>query len=69
MSHFEAMRQTQEKLLEVYEQLGKVVGKLPLRIGDVLSEEPLELFDRTEHAETEQQASSLKESKETKGTE
>ncbi len=45
MTHLDAMKQAQEKLMEVYEQLGKVVGKMPLRLGDVLSDEPFEFLE------------------------
>lgn len=43
--YLEALNRSQNKLLEVYEEFGRVVEKLPLRIGDVFSEEPFELLD------------------------
>lgn len=51
MTHLDAMKQAQEKLLEVYEQLGKVVGKMPLRLGDVWSDEPFELLEEHEKSD------------------
>lgn len=43
--YLESLNRSQNKLLEVYEEFGRVVERLPLRIGDVFSEEPFELLD------------------------
>ena len=40
-----SLKRSRGSLLEVYEQLGNVVGQLPLRLGDVFSDEPFELLD------------------------
>ena len=38
--YLESLNRSQNKLLEVYEEFGRVVERLPLRIGDVFSDEP-----------------------------
>ena len=46
--YLESLNRSQNKLLEVYEEFGHVVERLPLRIGDVFSEEPFELLEKNE---------------------
>ena len=43
--YLDALNSSQKKLVEVYEEFGRVVEQLPLRIGDVFSEEPFELLE------------------------
>ena len=42
--YLESLNRSQNMLIEVYEDFGRLVGQLPLRIGDVFSEEPFELL-------------------------
>ncbi len=43
--YLESLNRSQNRLIEAYEELGRVVGRLPLRIGDVFSVEPFELLE------------------------
>lgn len=51
--YLESLNQSQNKLIEVYEEFGSLVGQLPLRLGDVFSEEPFELLDDPEKKNTD----------------
>lgn len=42
--YLESLNRSQNMLIEVYESFGRLVEQLPLRIGDVFSEEPFELL-------------------------
>ena len=50
--YLESLNRSQNKLLEVYEEFGHVVEQLPLRIGDVFSEEPFELLEKSKEDAT-----------------
>lgn len=43
--YLDSLNRSQNKLIEVYEEFGNIVDQLPLRIGDVFSEEAFELLD------------------------
>ena len=43
--YLDSLNRSQNKLLEVYEEFGRIVGQLPLRIGDVFSEKDFELLE------------------------
>lgn len=43
--YLESLNRSQNKLLEVYEEFGRIVGQLPLRLGDVFSEEDFQLLE------------------------
>lgn len=45
MNYLKALNDTQNKLVTTYNELGELVEKLPLRIGDILSEEPFDLLE------------------------
>lgn len=45
MNYLKALNDTQNKLVTTYNELGELVDKLPLRIGDILSEEPFDLLE------------------------
>ncbi len=49
--YLESLNRTQNKLIEVYEEFGRLVGQLPLRLGDVFSGEDFELLE--DHDEKE----------------
>ena len=49
--YLESLNRTQNRLIQVYEEFGRVVGQLPLRIGDVFSEEPFELLENPQKKE------------------
>ncbi len=58
MNYLKALNDTQNKLVATYHELGELVDKLPLRIGDIFSEEPFDLlenesFNRKETAKDE----------------
>lgn len=42
--YLDSLNRSQNRLLEVYEEFGHIVEQLPLRVGDVFSEEPFELL-------------------------
>lgn len=44
MHYLQALNDTQNKLVKTYNELGELVEKLPLRIGDILSEDSFELL-------------------------
>ncbi|HJC24920.1 MAG TPA: hypothetical protein H9761_14650 [Candidatus Eisenbergiella merdavium] len=54
--YLDSLNRSQNKLLEVYEEFGRIVGQLPLRLGDVFSEKDFELLDdpRKEEKPSEQ---------------
>ena len=60
--YLDSLNRSQNKLIEVYEEFGSLVGQLPLRLGDVFSEEPFELLDspETKGTDTEKPDSSAK---------
>ena len=43
--YIDSIKQSQRNLIDVYEQLGRIVKKLPLQIADVYSDQPIELID------------------------
>lgn len=43
--YLESLNRSQNRLVEVYEEFGRVVEQLPLRLGDVFSEKPFELLE------------------------
>lgn len=45
MNYLKALNDTQNKLVTTYNELGELVDKLPLRIGDIFSEEPFDLLE------------------------
>ena len=51
--YLESLNRSQNKLIEVYEEFGSLVGQLPLRLGDVFSEEPFEPLDSPETKEAD----------------
>lgn len=51
MEYLKALNETQNQLLETYEGLGQLVERLPLRIGDVLSDEPFGLLNNDDAIE------------------
>lgn len=53
MSYLKSLNDTQNKLITTYNELGELVEKLPLRIGDILSDEPFELLDDESKPEEE----------------
>ena len=46
--YLESLNRSQNKLISVYEEFGRLVGQLPLRLGDVFSDEPFELLEDPE---------------------
>ena len=46
--YLESLNRSQNKLISVYEEFGRLVGQLPLRLGDVFSDEPFELLENPE---------------------
>ena len=46
--YLESLNRSQNKLISVYEEFGRLVGQLPLRLGDVFSDEPFELLEEPE---------------------
>ncbi len=55
--YLESLNRSQNMLIEVYEDFGRLVGQLPLRIGDVFSEEPFELLAEQGKEKTNENAS------------
>lgn len=51
--YLESLNHSQNKLIEVYEEFGRLVGQLPLRLGDVFSEEDFELLEDNEEKKTD----------------
>ena len=40
------LNQSQNRLIETYNELGNLIGKMPLRVDDLFSLEPFELFEK-----------------------
>lgn len=51
--YLESLNRSQNRLISVYEEFGRLVGQLPLRLGDVFSDEPFELLDDPEKSQSE----------------
>ncbi len=49
--YLNSINRTQSKLIESYNELGLLVKKMPLRIGDIFSDDPLELLPDDENEE------------------
>ena len=43
--YLDSLNRSQNKLIEVYEEFGRIMERLPLRIGDMLTEEPFAFLD------------------------
>ena len=68
MNYLKALNDTQNKLVTTYNDLGALVEKLPLRIGDILSEEPFDLLEEPPARQKAEEEPQTRESAE-RGTE
>ncbi len=48
MEYLNALNRTQSQLIETYNRLGELVGRMPIRLDDILSDEPMEILTRME---------------------
>ena len=53
--YLDSLNRSQNKVIDVYEEFGRIVEQLPLRLGDVFSSEPFELLEDPRRKKSEEE--------------
>ena len=59
--YLDSLNTTQERLISTYNELGQLVSQMPIRLGDVFSDEPMELLKEQTRGNREKTSVSISE--------